>query len=135
MVKYEFVEEESDDEIKERMEKRYPAKSTLPDEIPKLKVIQIRKKVTNIQDKRTTKIMGLEDAFNWLVENSSFQRSIVEFIKKVVPGFDGNYERFSKEKMNEAFQERVDGVKDAIKGNYSDVMKEFKEKLKKLQVK
>ncbi len=113
MVKYEFVEEELN-EIKERMEKRFPAASTLPDEIPKLKVIQIRKKVTNIQDKSNTKTLCLEDAFSWLVENSSFQRSIVEFIKKVVPGFDGNYHRFSKEKMNEAFQERVDGVKDAI---------------------
>ena len=109
MVKYEFVEEELN-EIKERMEKRFPAASTP-------KVIQITKKVTNIQDKSNTKTLGLEDAFSWLVENSSFQRSIVEFIKKVVPGFDGNYHRFSKDKMNEAFQERVDGVKDAINGS------------------
>lgn len=88
--------------------------------------------------------MILEDAFSWLKDNSSFRRSIVEFIKKVVPGFEGKYHRFSKVEMNEAFQERVNKAKDAqelsklIKTstphkNMAGVMNEFKAKVAKLK--
>lgn len=90
--------------------------------------------------------LTLEEAFIWLVNNSSFKRSMVEFIKKVVPGTEGKYHRFNKVEMNKAFQEKIDGIKDAqeIKKlietstphrNYANVMKEFKEVLKNRKAK
>ena len=63
--------------------------------------------------------------FSYLANNSSFQRSIIEFIKKFVPGFENVKPRGSKEEMAESFDQNAQ--------NYSNVMKEFKEKLEKLK--
>ena len=65
--------------------------------------------------------------FSYLANNSSFQRSIIEFIKKFVPGFENVNPRGSKEVMAQSFDQNAQ--------NYSAVMNEFKEKLAKVKVK
>jgi len=61
----------------------------------------------------------------YLSDNSSFQRGIMEFIKKIVPGLENIMVRGSKEVMAESFSQE--------KRNYINVMSEFKSKLEKLK--
>lgn len=61
--------------------------------------------------------------FSYLTNNSSFQRAIIEFIKKFVPGFENVKHRGSREIMRESFDQNAN--------NYRNVMKELKEVLKK----
>lgn len=63
--------------------------------------------------------------FSYLSNNSSFQRAIMEFIKKFVPGFENVKHRGSKEEMAKSF--------DINAQNYRGVMNEFKEKVKRLR--
>jgi len=65
--------------------------------------------------------------FSYLANNSSFQRAIMEFIKKFVPGFENVKHRGSKEVMTKSFNKNAQ--------NYTNVMNEYKEKVKKLQEK
>ncbi len=64
--------------------------------------------------------------FSYLANNSSFQRSIIEFIKKFVPGFENVEARGSKEIMAKSF--------DSNAQNYRECMKELKEKLAKVRI-
>ena len=59
--------------------------------------------------------------FGYLANNSSFQRAIMEFIKKFVPGFENVKHRGSKEVMTQSFNQNAH--------NYKKVMIELKEKL------
>ena len=59
--------------------------------------------------------------FSYLANNSSFQRAIMEFIKKFVPGFENVKHRGSKEVMKQSFNQNAH--------NYQKVMIELKEKL------
>lgn len=59
--------------------------------------------------------------FSYLANNSSFQRGIMEFIKKFVPGMEAINPRGSKEVMNKSFNKNA--------ANYKLVMSELKEKL------
>lgn len=59
--------------------------------------------------------------FGYLANNSSFQRAIMEFIKKFVPGMEAIKPRGSKEVMNKSFNQNAH--------NYKKVMIELKEKL------
>ena len=61
--------------------------------------------------------------FSYLTNNSSFQRAIMEFIKKFVPGFENVEARGSKEMMVKSF--------DSNAHNYRACMNELKEVLKK----
>ena len=61
--------------------------------------------------------------FSYLTSNSSFQRAIMEFIKKFVPGFENVEARGSKEVMVKSF--------DSNAQNYRECMAELKEKLLK----
>ena len=61
--------------------------------------------------------------FSYLANNSSFQRAIIEFIKRFVPGFENVKHRGSKEVMRKSFDQNAN--------NYRNVMKELKEVLKK----
>lgn len=63
--------------------------------------------------------------FSYLTNNSSFQRAIMEFIKKFVPGFENVEARGSKEIMVKSF--------DINAQNYRECMQELKEKLEKLK--
>lgn len=63
--------------------------------------------------------------FSYLANNSSFQRAIIEFIKKFVPGFENVDHRGSKEVMVKSFNKNAH--------NYQNVMKEFKSKLEGLR--
>jgi len=60
--------------------------------------------------------------FSYLTSNSSFQRAIIEFIKKFIPGFEDVKARGSKELMVNSFN--------ANYYNYKECMVELKEKLK-----
>lgn len=59
--------------------------------------------------------------FSYLTNNSSFQRAIMEFIKKYIPGFENIKARGNKEVMKQSFNENMN--------NYRNVMNEFKTKL------
>ena len=61
--------------------------------------------------------------FSYLTNNSSFQRAIMEFIRKFVPGLENLKVRANKEVMKQSFNENAN--------NYRNVMKELKEVLKK----
>ena len=61
--------------------------------------------------------------FSYLTNNSSFQRAIIEFIKKFIPGFENIDPRGSKEVVIQNLNQNIT--------NYRDVMKELKEVLKK----
>ena len=61
--------------------------------------------------------------FSYLTNNSSFQRAIMEFIRKFVPGLEDLKVRGNKEVMKQSFNENAN--------NYRNVMKELKEVLKK----
>ena len=61
--------------------------------------------------------------FSYLTNNSSFQRAIMEFIRKFVPGLEDIKIRGNKEVMKQSFNANVN--------NYRNVMKELKEVLKK----
>jgi len=83
--------------------------------------------------------LNLDEIFEWCAHNSSFRRWLIEFVKKVIPGFEGKYHRFSKDEMNRVFIEKRREVKQKIKSfdknarNYQNVMNKFKEKLKKMK--
>lgn len=64
---------------------------------------------------------------NWsyLANNSSFQRGVMEFIKKIVPGLENIEVRGSKDAMAKSFSQE--------KKNYINVMSEFKSKLEKIK--
>ena len=79
-------------------------------------------KNADIRDMPYTKALekrGID--FSYLANNSSFQRAIMEFIKKFVPGMEAIKPRASKEVMNQSFNQNA--------SNYREVMKELKEKL------
>ena len=59
--------------------------------------------------------------FSNLTNNSSFQRAIIEFIKKFIPGFEDVNPRASKQVMTKKFNQNY--------VNYKNVMKELKEVL------
>ena len=59
--------------------------------------------------------------FSYLTNNSSFQRAIIEFIKKFIPGFEDVNPRASKQVMTKKFNQNY--------VNYKNVMKELKEVL------
>ena len=61
--------------------------------------------------------------FSYLANNSSFQRAIMEFIRKFVPGLENIKVRGNKEVMKQSFDQNAN--------NYRNVMKELKEVLKK----
>ena len=61
--------------------------------------------------------------FSYLTDNSSFQRGIIEFIKKFIPGFENINPRGSKEVVIQNFNQNI--------SNYRNVMTELKEVLKK----
>jgi len=63
--------------------------------------------------------------WSYLSDNSSFQRGIMEFIKKIVPGLENIEVRGSKEVMAKSFSQE--------KRNYINVMSEFKSKLEKIK--
>ena len=56
--------------------------------------------------------------FSYLTNNSSFQRAIMEFIRKFVPGLEDIKVRGNKEVMKQSFNANVN--------NYRNVMKELK---------
>ena len=53
--------------------------------------------------------------FEWCAQNSSFRRWLIEFVKKVMPGFEGKYHRFSKEEMNKVFMRKRREVTQKLK--------------------
>lgn len=59
--------------------------------------------------------------FSYLTNNSSFQRAIIEFIRKYIPGFENVNPRASKDIMTKSFNKNI--------ANYKEVMKELKLKL------
>jgi len=65
--------------------------------------------------------------FSYLTHNSSFQRAIMEFIKKFVPGMENIKHRGSKEIMKQSFNQNA--------SNYRGVMNEFTEKVERLRKK
>ena len=56
--------------------------------------------------------------FSYLANNSSFQRAIMEFIRKFVPGLENIKVRGNKEVMKQSFDQNAN--------NYRNVMKELK---------
>lgn len=52
--------------------------------------------------------------FNYLINNSSFQRGITEFIKHTFPAFKGIDHRASKDVMNQQIQERNNEINEAL---------------------
>ena len=52
--------------------------------------------------------------FTYLINNSSFQRGITEFIKHQFPAFKGIDHRASKDVMNQQIQERNNEINDAL---------------------
>ena len=60
--------------------------------------------------------------FSYLTNNSSFQRAIIEFIKKFIPGFEDVKPRGSKEVMVKTFNKNI--------ANYRECMQELEEKLR-----
>ncbi|BDI54981.1 MAG: hypothetical protein QIT40_gp23 [Lokiarchaeia virus VerdaV4] len=79
---------------------------------------------SNTQEVRTPPSKPIID-FSYLTNNSSFQRAIMEFIKKFVPGFKNVNPRGSKVEMAKSFDQNAQ--------NYSAVMNEFKLKLERLK--
>jgi len=83
--------------------------------------------------------LNLDEMFEWCAQNSSFRRWLIEFVKKVMPGFEGKYHRFSKEEMNKVFMQKRKEAAHKIKSfdqnarNYKNVMAEYLEKLEKLK--
>ena len=77
--------------------------------------------MAEVQDHGTDSKLALD--FSYLTNNSSFQRSIIEFIKKYIPGFENVNHRASKEVMTKQFNQNMI--------NYKLVMEELKEVLKK----
>ena len=61
--------------------------------------------------------------FSYLTNNSSFQRAIMEFIRKFVPGLENIKVRGNKEVMKQSFDQNAN--------NYRNVMKELKTVLEK----
>ena len=61
--------------------------------------------------------------FSYLTNNSSFQRAIMEFIRKFVPGLEDIKVRGNKEVMKQSFNQNAN--------NYRNVMKELKQVLEK----
>lgn len=57
--------------------------------------------------------------FSYLTNNSSFQRSIIEFVKKYIPGFEDVNPRASKQIMTKTFNTNLE--------NYKACMVEMKE--------
>lgn len=84
------------------------------DKIPERNGFQIR-------DSLTDSTLAID--FSYLTNNSSFQRAILEFIKKFIPGFENIKHRGSKDVMVQSFNENMQ--------NYRECMKELKEVLKK----
>lgn len=64
--------------------------------------------------------------FSYLTNNSSFQRAIIEFIRKYIPGFENVNPRASKNVMTKSFNKNI--------ANYKEVMAELKLKLKEKRV-
>lgn len=52
--------------------------------------------------------------FNYLVNNSSFQRAITEFVKHTFPAYKGIDHRASKEVMNQQIQDRTNEIDNAL---------------------
>lgn len=73
--------------------------------------------------------------FQMLVDNSSFQRAIEEWLVKQFPFFKGIYYRASRDKVDDSFQERSKQVheavklKEEIKSLPPELLKELKERL------
>ena len=63
--------------------------------------------------------------FSYLANNSSFQRAILEFIKKFIPGFENVNPRASKKETAKIFNKNV--------ANMNNVMNEFKAKVARLR--
>ena len=63
--------------------------------------------------------------WSYLSDNSSFQRGVMEFIKKIVPGLENIEVRGSKDAMAKSFSQE--------KRNFINVMSEFKSKLEKIK--
>ncbi len=73
----------------------------------------------NLTDERkliNSKTLAID--FSYLTTNSSFQRGVMEFIKKYIPGFENVKVRGSKEVIKQSFNENIN--------NYRNVMKELK---------
>ena len=64
--------------------------------------------------------------FSYLTNNSSFQRAIIEFIRKYIPGFENVNPRASKDMMTKSFNKNI--------SNYREVMAELKLKLQEKRV-
>ena len=80
--------------------------------------LTISKSLRDTNSKPTN--MGID--FSYLTNNSSFQRAIMEFMKKFVPGLENIKPRGTKEVMKQSFNQNA--------YNYKLVMVELKEKLK-----
>lgn len=78
----------------------------------------------NLADSKLT-IAFPDIDWSYLSDNSSFQRGVMEFIKKIVPGLENIEVRGSKVAMAESFSQE--------KSNYINVMNEFKSKLERLK--
>lgn len=82
--------------------------------------------VENQSSKDSRPIIDFSDLdWSYLSDNSSFQRGVMEFIKKIVPGLENIEVRGSKDAMAKSFSQE--------KRNFINVMSEFKSKLEKIK--
>jgi len=80
-----------------------------------------------------SKTLSWKEAKEWLLTNSSLDRTLMEFVKKIIPGFEGVDPRASMKKARETFWKVQKKTKEniiIIKKMPPEVMKELKEKLK-----
>lgn len=80
-----------------------------------------------------SKTLSWKEAKEWLLTNSSLDRTLMEFVKKIIPGFEGVDPRASMKKARETFWKVQKKTKEniiIIKKMPPEVMKELKEKIK-----
>ena len=121
--------EKSIREAEEREKQKVQIKELRPPKPPKLL-------------EETIPIIDIDIDYEWIARNSNFQRLFIETLKHHFPNqFKGVNVRASKEVMNTQFNKKLKDVNETLdfvevlksgkKGDYSGVMKEFKELLKK----
>ena len=81
---------------------------------------QYKVESTDVDASTTASKLSID--FSYLTNNSSFQRAIIEFIRKYIPGFETVNPRASKDVMTKSFNKNI--------ANYKEVMAELKLKLK-----
>lgn len=106
----------------------------------KLSEMKVKTKPIHLTPPKTTFIetSNIDDPFLWLANNSSFQMLMLEWVRKVVPGFEDIKTRGKQAVLKEGFSKRIETIKannEIVKRMDPELLAELKEVLAKRKAK